>query len=242
MSQLAIKVSLKSLGLSHQPRVIILTPSQLSMRRVKRLIRSPQLKLLSISQLIKLIRPLLRLIEIIINRLDLRVIILTLSLLHRHSIPQPINFILVPSLLLPKLAQLILQIVSIFPQGIGLVALDTDLALQGYALLLSAADLVAYGANLGLVLIVGAVLLIQQEAEVLDFFAECVGCDHILVVPVVVVVVLHEFLVLEVSILLLDSVELVAKGNIVFVTLLDLEDFSLELRDKEVLLVTGEMH
>lgn len=104
VSQLAIKISLESLCLSHQPGVIILAPSQLSMRRVQRLIRSPQLKLLGISQLIELIRPLLRLIKIIVNCLDLRIIILALSLLHCHRISQPINLILVPRFLLPQLA------------------------------------------------------------------------------------------------------------------------------------------
>lgn len=59
---------------------------------------------------------------------------------------------------------------------------------------------------------------------------------------VVVVIVLHQFLVLKMSILLLDCVQLVSQCNIVLVPLLDLKYFSLELADEEVLLITGEMN
>jgi hypothetical protein len=44
------------------------------------------------------------------------------------------------------------------------------------------------------------------------------------------------------SVLLLDGVELVSKSNVVFVSLLDLEDFRLELTDEEVFLVTSEVN
>ena len=56
------------------------------------------------------------------------------------------------------------------------------------------------------------------------------------------VIVLEELLVLQVAILGLDGVELVSQCEVVFVSLLDLEDLGLELRNEEVLLVTGQMH
>ena len=43
------------------------------------------------------------------------------------------------------------------------------------------------------------------------------------------VVVLEQLLVLEVTVLGLNGVELVAEGEVVLVTLLDLEDLSLQL-------------
>ena len=58
---------------------------------------------------------------------------------------------------------------------------------------------------------------------------------------VVVVIILHEFLILDMSILLLDCVQLISKSQVVLVSLLDLEDFSLQLRDQKILLVTSEM-
>ena len=56
------------------------------------------------------------------------------------------------------------------------------------------------------------------------------------------IIVLEEFLVLQVTILSLDGVELVSQGEVVLVSLLDLEDLSFELRNEKVLLVTGQMH
>jgi hypothetical protein len=60
-------------------------------------------------------------------------------------------------------------------------------------------------------------------------------------VSVVIIVILHQFLVLDVSVLLLNSIELVSKRKIVLVSLLDFKDFSLKLGDEEILLVTSKM-
>ena len=59
---------------------------------------------------------------------------------------------------------------------------------------------------------------------------------------VVIVVILHELLVLQVAVLLLNGVQLVTESKVVFVTLLDLEDLCLELRNEQVLLVGCEVH
>ena len=59
---------------------------------------------------------------------------------------------------------------------------------------------------------------------------------------VVIIVILHEFLILEVSVFLLDSVKLVTKRQIVLVSLLDFEDLGLQLRDQEVFLITSQMY
>jgi len=47
---------------------------------------------------------------------------------------------------------------------------------------------------------------------------------------------------LEVSVLGLDRVELVSQREVVFVALLDLEDFGLQLGDEQVFLVAGKVH
>jgi hypothetical protein len=59
---------------------------------------------------------------------------------------------------------------------------------------------------------------------------------------VVIVVILHQLFILKMSILGLNGVELVSKGNVVLVTLLDFKNLSLELTDEEILLVTCKMH
>lgn len=62
------------------------------------------------------------------------------------------------------------------------------------------------------------------------------------VVALFKVVVLEELFVLEVSVLGLDRVELVSQREVVFVALLDLEDFGLQLRDEQVFLVAGKVY
>ena len=63
-----------------------------------------------------------------------------------------------------------------------------------------------------------------------------------MIVTVVIVVILHQLFILDMSVLLLDGVELISKSEIVFVSLLDFEDLSLQLRDQKIFLVTSEMN
>ena len=56
------------------------------------------------------------------------------------------------------------------------------------------------------------------------------------------VVILQQLLILQVTVLGLDGVELIPECKVVLVSLLDLEDLGLQLRDEQVLLVTGQMH
>ena len=58
---------------------------------------------------------------------------------------------------------------------------------------------------------------------------------------VVIVVILHQLLILHVSVLLLDSVQLVSKSDVIFVSLLDLEKLSFELRNEKIFLVTCQV-
>jgi len=55
------------------------------------------------------------------------------------------------------------------------------------------------------------------------------------------VVILQKFFILEVTVLGLDGVELVAQGQVVFVSLLDLKDLGFKLADEEVFLVRSEV-
>ena len=58
---------------------------------------------------------------------------------------------------------------------------------------------------------------------------------------IVVIIILHEFLILDMSVFLLDCIELVSESKVVLISLLNLEDFCFELRNKEILLITCEM-
>lgn len=92
-----------------------------------------------------------------------------------------------------------------------------------------------------MVFVIGPALLVGKESEVFNFFSKVIKGDYVLVVSVVEVVVLHELLVLQVSVFLLDSVELISEGEVVLVSLLDFEDLCLQLRNQKVLLVIGEV-
>ena len=50
-----------------------------------------------------------------------------------------------------------------------------------------------------------------------------------MVMSIVIVVILHKFFVLQVSIFLLDGVELISQSDVILVSLLNLEDFSFQL-------------
>ena len=62
-----------------------------------------------------------------------------------------------------------------------------------------------------------------------------------MVMPIVVVIVLHQFLVLNMPILLLDRVKLVSQSKVVFVSLLNLKDFGFQLGNQQVFLIRSEM-
>lgn len=117
------------------------------------------------------------------------------------------------------------------------VGLLGTVALAGEDLGLAAGDLLAVRGDFGAQVVVRAVLLIEQEASVIDFFLQTGDCHDVGVVPRLEVIVLQQLFVLQVSVLRLDRVKLVTQGEVVLVPLLDLEDLGLELRDEEVLLV-----
>lgn len=202
---------------------------------------SSELVVLLVSQFAQLDGSLLGLVEVVVHALEFGVVVLALALSHGHGVPESVDLVLVLSLLLSQLGQFVLEVVGVLPKLVDSIALLTKVSLKRYALLLPSTDLVSDGANFSLVLVVGAVFLIEQEPEVLNLLPEVVEADDVLVVAVVVVIVLHQFLVLEVTVLLLDGVELVSQSQVVLVSLLDLEDLCFELGDEQVLLVTGEM-
>ena len=221
--------------------MVILGSGELSASRVKSLGGSSALEILSISQFGELLSLLLGLVEIVVDALDLGIVVLALSLLESDGVSESVDLVLVSGLLLSVLGKFILKVVGVLPEAVSLVTLDSNLSLESHTLLLSSADLVPDGSYLSLVFVVGSVLLVEEESEVLDLLSEGVDGDNVLVVSVVVVVVLHQLLVLNMPVLLLDGVELVSQSQVVLVSLLDLKDFGFELRDQQVLLVRSEM-
>ena len=221
--------------------MVVLGSGELSASGVKSLGGSSALEILGISQFGELLSFLLGLVEIVVDALDLGIVVLALSFLESHGVSESVDLVLVSGLLLSVLGKFILQVVGVLSEAVSLVTLDSNFSLESHTLLLSSADLVPDGSYLSLVFVVRSVLLVQQESEVLDLLSEGVDGNNILVVSVVIVVVLHQLLVLNMPVLLLDGVELVSQSQVVLVSLLDLKDFGFKLRDQQVLLVRSEM-
>ena len=76
-----------------------------------------------------------------------------------------------------------------------------------------------------------------MESAIVGLLLEALEADEVAVMASLEVVVLEQFLVLQMSVFGLDSVELVPQSQVVLVALLNLEDLGLKLTDQEVLLV-----
>lgn len=113
--------------------------------------------------------------------------------------------------------------------------------MEGHTFLLSSADLVPDGSYLSLVFVIRSVLLIEQESEIFDFLPQRIDGHNVLVMSVVIVIVLHQFFILDMSVFLLDSVKLVSQSKVVFVSLLNLKHLGFELRNQQVFLIRSEM-
>ena len=117
-----------------------------------------------------------------------------------------------------------------------------NVPLAGENLGLAARDLLTIRRDFGAQIVISAVLLIEQEAGVIDFFLESGQWHYIGVVPRLEVIVLQQFFVLQMPIFCLDSVKLITQGEVVLVTLLNFENLGFQLWDEQVLLVRRQMH
>ncbi len=81
-----------------------------------------------------------------------------------------------------------------------------------------------------------------MEPCIIAFLFKSVEGNAVRIVTRLKLVILHKFLVLQMAELGLNGVELVPQSEVVFVSLLDLEDLSLELAYEEVFLVTSEVN
>jgi hypothetical protein len=176
--------------------MVIFASCEFGICRVHCLICSSKFEFLGISQLLELIWSLLSFEKIIVDSLDLGIIILTLFFFESYAVSKSINLVLVLCLLFSEFAKFILEVISIFPQSIGLVVLNANLSLECNAFLFSPADLVSYGANFSLIFIVRSVLFVKKESEILNFFSESIWCDNVLIMSVIIIVILHEFFIL----------------------------------------------
>ena len=103
-------------------------------------------------------------------------------------------------------------VVDLFLEHVGLVRLHCDVPLGRKNLSLTAVNLLSSGSDLPLEVVVVTVLLVQQESGVVYFLTELMDGSGVGIMSLLEVIVLEEFLILEVSVLALDGVELVSQS------------------------------
>jgi len=118
-------------------------------------------------------------------------------------------------------------VIQVLSKCIAVITFLRNISLGRENFSFTTVDLLAGTSNLSLQVVVLTVLFVEEEAGVIDFFAECVQRVSVGVMSLAEVVVLQELLVLQVAVLGLDGVQLVAESQVVLVALLDLEDLCL---------------
>jgi len=162
-------------------------------------------------------------------------VILTLSV--GVELTETLDLVDVLILLLLELGNFEEKVVDFLAELVSLVGLLCDITLESRDVNLLTCDLIACSSEILLHIADDASLLIEEEPEVVHLLLETDDGDCVGVVLHAELVILQQLLVLEVSVLGLDRVELVAKGQEVLVALLDFKDLRLQLRDQQILLV-----
>lgn len=184
----------------------------------------------------------LELVEIVLGGLDSLVSLSILALLVTIHLTETIDLLLITATLLLQLLKLKVGSVNIFSQSIGVVTLALAVTLVAENFCLTTGDLLTKGSNLCLHVIISTALVIEVVASIVTLFLQTVESDAVRVLASLKLVFLQEFFVLKVTVLRLNSVKLVSQSEVVLIPLLNLEDFSLQLRNEEILLITGQMH
>ena len=212
------------------------------MRSLNCLCYSSQFELLLLGYLAQFHGSLLCLGAVIVHRphsLDLSVVFpLSVSL----QLSQSLDLILFLQLFLLEFACFVLQVVDFLSHLVTLVLFDRHIPLCGSDLHVFPVDLVPVSADLLLVISVLPRLFVQQEPQVIDFLLQTHCCGPVGLLLRAIVVVLKQLLVLLMTVLGLDIVQLVPQSQVVLVALLNLEDLGFQLGDQQVFLVGGKVH
>lgn len=123
------------------------------------------------------------------------------------------------------------EVVYVVAEGTASVGLLLAVTSGSVDLRFTAGNLLTGGGNFGLEIGISSVLLVEKEASVVNLLAESSKSDEVGLVSGLEVVVLEQLFIGEMAVLGLDGVKLVTECKVVLVSLLNLKDLSLELRD-----------
>ena len=185
---------------------------------------------------------LLRFVQVIVSGLDSAILVTVLPGFEGIEVFRPLNFLLVFRSLVLQLGKLVRCVIVFFPESMSAVTFLGNIPLGSENFSLTSADLLTSRGYLRLQVVIRPIFLIEQEASVIDFLLEPSHRHKVGIRSSLKVIVLQQFLVLQVPVLGLNGVELVAQRHVVLVSLLDLENLRLQLRNQQVLLIGRQMH
>lgn len=237
-----VEVALSDSVIGGKSSCLILEHSKVSLRALEDLSGSSEIEFSLLGNLGHIVSSVMGLCQLVVSSSDLLTGGIVFALSVSVQLSESLNLILVLNLLLLQLGDFEQQVVDVLSDLVAGVGLVSHVSLEtGYVDLLSS-NLVAGCAQVLLNVANDAGLFVQEEAEIVHLFLETDDGDLVRVVLQTEVVVLEELLVLEVTVLGLNGVQLVSQGEEVLVALLNFENLGLKLRDEKVLLVGGEVH
>ena len=180
--------------------------------------------------------------QLVVGAADFLGLTVILTLTISVELTETLDLIDILVLFLLELGYFEEKVVNFLAELVTLVGLLCDITLESGDVDFLACDLIACSPEVLLYVADNASLLIEEESEVVHFLLEPDDGDGIGVVLHAELVILQQLLVLQVSVLGLNRVELVAQGQEVLVALLDFKDLRLQLGDQKILLVGCEVH
>jgi len=169
--------------------------------------------------------------QLVVGGADFLGLTVILSLTVSVELTETLDLIDILVLFLLQLGYFEEKVVNFLAELVTLVGLLCNIALEPGDVDFLACDLIACSSEVLLYVADNAALLIEEESEVVHFLLEADDGDCVGVVLHAELVILQQLLVLEVSVLGLDRVELVAQSKEVLVALLDFKDLRLQLGD-----------
>ncbi len=218
-------------------RALVLEHGQLCLCGLERLNGASEVEIACLGDLGKLVGAVVRLAQLVVSGANLLRLAVILTLTVSVQLTETLDLINILILFLLELRNFEQKVIDFLAELVTLVGLLCDIALKSRDVYLFACDLIACGAEVLLYIADDAAFLVEQESEVVHFLLEADDGDSVGVVLHPELVILQQLLVLQVSVLGLDRVELVAQRQEVLVALLDLKDLRLQLRDQQILLV-----
>jgi hypothetical protein len=242
LSILAVKSALLAALLFLKSGLLVSCFQQITVGGLVALSGLAEVEVLVLRNLGQLASLLLKLVQVVFGGGNTFGVFSVLSFLVAVAVTKTIDLLLVTASFFLKLLEFVASCIDVFAESVWVVALGLSLTLVAENLSLAAGDLITKSGDFYLHVIVCSTLIVQVVASIVALLLQAVQSDAVGVLTCLEFVLLEQLLILQVSVLRLNAVQLVAQGAIVLVPLLDLEDLGLELTDEEVLLVASQVH